>query len=68
VLDLLGGCDEGCVQDRRIRVLFHHLLALFDQAGHSGAPLPLGRNAEQLECLVQPFDLSLGLLEMLLEG
>jgi hypothetical protein len=68
VLDLLSSSNEGSVHDRGISVLFHHFFTFFDQAGHSLALLSLGRNAEELECLVEPLDLTLGLLQMFLEG
>ena len=68
MLHLLGGGNQRGVEHSGLGVLFHGLLALFDQAGHALALLPLRRQAEQLEDFFEPLDLAFGLDPVLLEG
>jgi hypothetical protein len=50
------------------RLFFRKALLLLDEAFHSRARLRLGLHAERLEHLLEPLDLTLGFLLVLLEG
>ena len=68
VLDRLGGRDQTGVERRRALVLGEDFLALLDDAVDRRAGLALGALADDLEHLLQAFDLNLGLALVVLEG
>jgi hypothetical protein len=67
VLDLLGGGDEGGIQGGGVPLHLQDLAAFLDDAFHALALLAFGLVPALLEDLLQPLELGLGLLEVLLE-
>src|SRR5262249_45596238 len=63
VLHPLGSRDQSGVEHVRLGIFFHHLAPLFDQSFHAFASLAARPDAEILENLFQPFDVSFRLLE-----
>ena len=67
VLGALTCGNQACIHRGVIEVLFHDRLALFDDAGDAVAMLATDFFVQVLEHLLEPFDLSLRLLQMSLE-
>src|SRR5918996_5566203 len=67
MLDLLRADDQGGIEDLGGLDLLDHLLGLLDQALHRLAALAARADVELLEYLVQALDLTVGLVEMMLE-
>ena len=71
MLDRLGGGDQAGVERRRALVFGEDFLTLLEDAVDRGTGLALGALADDLEHLLQAFDLDLGLalvgLERLLQ-
>src|SRR5690606_30839814 len=68
MLDRLRGGDQAGVEGRRVLELVHDLLAFGDDALDGVAGLAARRLADDVEHLLETFEMALGLLAMLLEG
>jgi len=67
MLDPLGGGNQAGIHDLFVGVLFHEFGAFLDQPLHAFAGLTFGSEVQRLEYLLQAYDVSLRLFQMLLE-